>query len=98
MVVACTLTPDELRSRRGSLLPGLAARATSRTATDDGYRLQFAASSDMARAIGETIDAERRCCRFLRFSVTAAANNGPIELTMSGPAGTREFLEALLEA
>ena len=42
------------------------------------------------------IDAERRCCRFLRFSVLVEADAGPIVVEITGPPGTREFLEALV--
>lgn len=97
-VVACTLSPADIAGRRDSLLPGLAARALQRIATDDGYRLKFAASPDLVRMIGETIDAERHCCRFLRFAVVVEPNGGAIELALSGPPGTREFLDALLDS
>lgn len=96
-VVACTLTPADVAARRDSLLPGLATRAVQRIPTPDGYRLQFAASPDLVRAIGETIDAERHCCRFLRFAVVVEPDGGFIELALSGPPGTREFLDALLD-
>jgi len=41
------------------------------------------------------IDAERRCCPFLRFQVVAEAGNGPVWLEVTGPVGTRQFLERL---
>ena len=47
--------------------------------------------------IAEMIDGERQCCRFLRFAVVLEANLGPVSLELTGPAGTRAFLEALLE-
>ena len=94
--VACSLTPDALRAARAGLLPGLVMRAISREATSDGYRLTFAASSDTWMAIARTIDAERQCCRWLTFEVTVVADEGPIVLTLSGPPGAREFIEALI--
>jgi hypothetical protein len=42
------------------------------------------------------IDAERRCCRFLRFVVTVEPGDDSICLEVTGPAGTREFLDGLL--
>ena len=96
--VICTLTPGEVVTHRANLLPALAARAQSRTPTVDGYRLRFDATDDLVRAIGETIDAERQCCRFLRFDLVVMPDGGPIELTLSGPTGTRAFLAAILDA
>ena len=42
------------------------------------------------------IDAERQCCRFLRFQVTVERDEGPIVLDVTGPPGTREFLAAII--
>jgi hypothetical protein len=44
-----------------------------------------------------TIEAERQCCRFLRFVVTVEPDGGPSWQELSGPRGTPEFLSALLE-
>jgi hypothetical protein len=46
-------------------------------------------------ALATMIDAERRCCPFLRFQVLAEPDNGPVWLEVTGPAGTRDFLEQL---
>ena len=72
--------------------------AVGRERIPNGLRLQFAASSEILQAIASTIDAERHCCRFLRFDVTVEPDGGPVWLTLSGPASTAEFLEALVEA
>ena len=79
------------------MLPGLAARADSREELPDGYRLTFAASSETLQAITDVIDAERRCCRWLRLQVTVEPDGGPIALTLSGPEGARDFLSALFD-
>jgi hypothetical protein len=42
--------------------------------------------------IADVIEAERLCCRFLQFDLTVSPDAGPIILTISGPAGTAEFL------
>ena len=93
--IVCTLTPDELQARRTALLPGLLARAVAIDALPDGVRIQFAAAGDTLRTIADVIEAERLCCRFLRFDLTVSPDGGPITLTISGPAGTAEFLAQL---
>jgi hypothetical protein len=95
--IVCTLTPDTVRTRRAGLLPGLAAHAETREPLPDGYRLAFVASSETLSAILRTIDAERQCCRFLTFTVTVNADGGVVTVDLSGPSGTREFLDALLD-
>jgi hypothetical protein len=43
------------------------------------------------------IEAERACCRFLRFALTVDQDLGPVTLEIDGPEGTREFLASILE-
>ena len=93
--VVCTLTPAVIAARKAALLPGLFRRADSREDTADGIRLRLPA--DTLSAVLEMVDAERQCCRFLRFEITVEPDSGPIWLGLSGPPGTREFLSALLE-
>lgn len=38
----------------------------------NGYRFRFAYASDVFARLGPIIDAERRCCRFLHFAISAA--------------------------
>ena len=94
--VACTLSPAALKARKEDLLNALLNRAEERRDLPDGYRLQFAAEGDVLLAIARTVDAERQCCRFLRFTVTVEPDDGPISLALTGPAGTREFLAAMV--
>jgi hypothetical protein len=93
--IVCALTPAAIAAGRAGLLPGLAERARSCDPVEHGYRLTFAASSDTLRAIAQTIDAERQCCRWLHFDLVVPQEEGDIVLTLSGPAGAREFLAAL---
>lgn len=94
--VACTLDEATLRARREGLLAQLASSALRSEQRPNGLRMEFAASSETLALIGRAIDAERRCCRFLCFQLTVSEDEGPIVLELTGPAGTREFLEALL--
>ena len=93
--IACTLTPDELQSRGAQLLPGLVSRATGRVAIPNGLRWSFPPAEGMIADIAHVIDAERCCCRFLRFLVIVEEDGGPVTLEVTGPPGTREFLEQL---
>jgi amino-acid N-acetyltransferase len=94
--IVCTLTPSDLQGRRDDLLVGLLKTAERLEATDAGYRFQFAASSQAVAHIGKVIDAERQCCRFLRFQLTVEPDLGPMWLEVSGPPGTADFLTEML--
>ena len=92
--IACTLTAAELQERRDGLLPGLLGRALARHPVANGYLWVLAPADDLS-AVSPVIDTERRCCRFLRFALTAEPDGGPISLEVTGPPGTREFLDQL---
>jgi hypothetical protein len=92
------LDPAALKARREGLLSDLLRRAEERQELAAGHRLRFAATEDTLTAIVRTVEAERQCCRFLRFQLTVEPDGGPIWLELTGPAGTREFISALLES
>jgi hypothetical protein len=94
--VVCTLTPSTFATRKAALLPGLAERADSREETATGLRLRLPA--DALQAVLQTVDAERKCCRFLRFDITVEPDGGSVWLELAGPPGTRGFLSVLLES
>jgi hypothetical protein len=96
--IACTLEPSSLAARRDTLLPGIARIATARTLVPEGVRLTFMPDPETTMAIARVIEAERHCCRFLRFQLTVEPGEGPIVLEVSGPPGTGAFLEQLLGA
>jgi hypothetical protein len=95
--IVCTLTPEALRARRQGLLMDVARRAERREDLPDGLRLQFAPSGDTIALIARAVDAERHCCRFLRFGITVEPDGGPVFLDLTGPSGTRDFVNTLLE-
>jgi hypothetical protein len=94
--IACELGPAELAARRESLLARLAARALGVERLDSGLRLHLPGDAESSELVFETVAAERRCCRFLVFELAFAPDLGPITLEITGPAGTREFLESIL--
>jgi hypothetical protein len=95
--IVCTLTPDALRARREGLLAALLSQSTGHELLPEGLRLRFAPSTETLASIARAVEAERHCCRFLRFMITVEQNEGPLTLDLTGPQGTRDFVAALLE-
>ena len=60
----------------------------------DGYAFTF--DADAFDELTHWISLERRCCPFLRFTIELTPDAGEIRLQLTGPAGTREFLDAEL--
>lgn len=93
--IACSLSPTELRERQDGLIERLAASAEERQWFEDGLRLRFGGAADVVALLHQFVEAERRCCGFLRFRMSYEPACGPIELEIAGPEGTREYLETL---
>ena len=93
--VACSLTPEEMRDRQASLIPALLGRAVAIDPSGEGYVLRFNSDAASLHSIAEMIAAESRCCPFLQFDLCVPPAQGNVTLTVSGPKGTRAFLDAL---
>ena len=93
----CSLDRNELRAKQAELLPGLMRRASSGAFLADGLRLRFAATPDLLPDIARTIEVERRCCRFLNFTIDVEPAESGITLLVSGPVGTGEYLARLMK-
>jgi hypothetical protein len=95
--IVCSLGPDALAARRAGLLADLWNSAQERHAWHEGFRLRFGGDGDSFAAIARAVNAERQCCRFLRFQISVEPDGGPISVELTGPPGTGEFLSALVE-
>lgn len=94
--LACSLTSPELRRRRDQVLELLRRHCREQRALANGYRLRFDGQDDVIGALATLIEAERACCPFLSFQLAVEPDRGPVYLELTGPVGTREFLEAEL--
>ena len=94
--VACTLSQAELDRHAHCLIPSLLKRSPELTQLNDGVRLEFDAAPDMIRQVTEVIERERNCCRFLQFVLTVPPGGKPFQLEITGPEGTRDFLDTAL--
>jgi hypothetical protein len=95
--IACTLTPVELAAMRGGLLPGLLASASAPESIPGGVRWRFEPTTHLITQAAAVIEAEHRCCRFLRFLLLVEPGDGPVWLEVTGPEGTEAFLSTLLD-
>src|ERR1700730_10523523 len=96
--IMCTLSPDGLKTRKAGLLDGVARLSRQTVKIAAGYRFEFTPTAETLHLIADMIDAERQCCRFLRFALSVESDSGPIPLNVAGPEGAQAFVEALLES
>jgi hypothetical protein len=94
--VACSLTEPELAERRAGVLGEVRLAQEDARWLPDGVQLRFTALPERLALLATFIALERQCCAFLRFRLTVEPGGGPIWLELTGPPGTREFLQAEL--
>jgi len=90
------LLPSQPITHRTELLPGLLSKADAQATIPEGFRWSFSETDGLLHHIVSVIEAERRCCRFLRFCFTLEPNGGPLWLEVTGPEGTQDFLRPLI--
>jgi len=95
--IACSLTPAEFATLRKGLLPGFLASASAKDAIPGGYRWRFEPRVDLIKEAAAVLEAEHRCCRFLRFVLLVEPGDGPVWVEVTGPEGTEPFLSAMLD-
>jgi hypothetical protein len=94
--VACCLSNAELRKRVATLLVRFESAVIATEELPDGYVLQVPGGKKWMGVVWEAIAAERECCPFLTFQLTAQPNMGPVSVRVTGPAGTKDFLKTIL--
>ena len=91
-VITCLLSEREAAIRGEELAAGLFAAVEEIVELPDGGRYPLANAPDRLRDLVEFIAAERRCCPFLTFDVTAEAHGGPIWLSLRGSPKVKAFI------
>lgn len=90
--IACSLTSAELQERRRTVLQQVRSAVVETVELENGYA--YSIPGEWFAEVAKLIDLERQCCPFLTFTLTVAPGDGPIRLELTGPEGTKEFLEA----
>ena len=96
--VACTLGDNEFQERRSGLLAKVRDQVQEVKFLDSGYALRFESTNEIIDELTRLIQLERNCCQFLEFNLRVLPEQGPIWLELSGPEGTKEFLDSLFDA
>ena len=89
--LACKLTTPELQQRRRTVIAGLLPLLQSRKEINDGLAYTFCFEDKTLDKLIDFIKSERLCCEFFSFRLDIARETATLEIT--GPEGTKEFLE-----
>jgi hypothetical protein len=94
--VVCSLSATELREREVELLAKFRSAVIETEELHDGYAFRVPGDGGLITLIAELIVAERECCPFLTFELTAQPNMGPVLVRVTGPNGAKGFLKTIL--
>src|ERR1700730_16946809 len=95
--VACLLSEAELQERQRNVLAKMMGRVLETKALDSGYAFRFAVDDTILAELVAVIQAERKCCTFLKFKLDVSPDNGPVWFEVTGPKGTKDLLRKALE-
>src|SRR5215470_14857038 len=90
--IACSLSGAELRVRLAALLAQFKSHVIATEELPDGYAFHLSGDKRSIAAVAELIAAERECCRFLAFELTAEPNMGPVIVRVTGLPGVKELI------
>jgi hypothetical protein len=94
--VICTLSDAERREREAALLAQFTSAVIATEELHDGYAFRVPGDKNWLALATDLIAAERQCCPFLTFQLTAEPNMGALTIRITGPEGTKEFLKSIL--
>ncbi|MDQ2658454.1 MAG: hypothetical protein M3Y60_13610 [Bacteroidota bacterium] len=87
----CKLTSKELQQRRSTVIAELRKLVRTKEETQDGFRFGFESNDEILDTLIDFIKSERLCCEFFSFRLAISGDNAHLEIT--GPSGSKEFLE-----
>lgn len=94
--LACNLdalTPEQ-RAHHTTQSPLLFASVMEARALPDGYAFRLPDTPDILARIADFMAHERLCCPFFQFGLTVEQYGSAIWVTLSGPQGVKELIEA----
>ena len=94
--IACSLTTAEFRAREAMLLERFRSAVIETEELQEGYAFRLAGDGVGIDLIAELIKAERECCPFLTFELTARRYLGTLNVRVTGPPGAKEFVKTIL--
>jgi hypothetical protein len=96
--VVCSLNGPEFQQRRNNVLLRVSKAIVETKELEDGYAYRFPSEAIWIGELANLITLERQCCSFLRFNLRLDPGAGPIWLELSGPAGTKDFLNSIFSS
>jgi hypothetical protein len=91
--VTCKLTTPELQQRKNTTIAELKKLVLEKQGASNGVKFKFDGSDKTLDLLTSFIKTERLCCDFFSFTLIAGNENNFTWLELSGPDGTKTFIE-----
>lgn len=92
--VTCKLTTPELQEQKKTVIAEVKKLVVERVEITNGVRYSFSDSDSTIDLLTNFIKTERLCCSFFEFNLIVGQSEGLITLELSGPEGTKDFIES----
>ncbi len=92
-LLLCNLTESQMTLRKDSVLNTLKILILEKQELENGYAFRFPGTDQMMDSLTTFIKSERKCCTFFVFGLFASSNMDELWLKLSGPEGTKEFID-----
>ena len=96
--IACSLDPAAKRERRALLEREIVPAIAGVDEIESGYVLWFDRADGRLASLARFVELEGKCCAFLDFEIRLAGGGERIALELTGPEGTKEMLQPLIES
>lgn len=96
-MMTCKLTSPELQQRKAITIASLKRQVTEKKEITNGYSYRFLGTDKVLDELLTFIKTERICCDFFDFKLDVASDASEAWLSISGPDGTKKFIDAELE-
>jgi hypothetical protein len=96
-IISCKLTSSELQNYKREVIALLKNKVLHKKELDNGYQYSFEGSDPIIDAIIGFIKTERSCCDFFTFGLSIKGFDSNTLLTITGPEGTKEFINTQME-
>lgn len=92
--LSCKLTSPELQERKRTVIVNLKNLVLEKIETENGFRFKFEGSDQVIDQLTTFIKTERLCCDFFKFELSVGEKESFTWLELTGPEGTKEFIES----
>lgn len=91
--LSCKLTSSALRERKATVISSLRKKLAIKKDIPGGFEYIFPGSDEIIDELVDFIKSERQCCNFFQFNLNISGDTNEVRLSITGPEGSRRFLE-----